>query len=587
MTHTEGQRETQSTKATSRIGRAARAIGQGAWQLGWLSTGGLFVGLVFFALSLTPSLIPRQYWLQGILSGSVFAAGYAVGLFIEWLLDYLGLVARNKPWSPWVRAILLIGGALLAVTFLWLSTDWQNSIRAGMGMAPVEIHQPVRIALIALLPALIFIGLGTLIVRAVQTVSYWLARVIPRRAALVSGIIIVALFSSTIVDGVLIRWILAAADRTYAEFDQLAGSLEPPPADPLRSGSAASLVAWDTIGRDARAYVQSGPTREEIEAMTGHPAETPLRVYVGLRSAETIEERARLALAEMQRVGAFDKSILVLIMPVGTGWVDPAAIDTLEFLHDGDVASVALQYSYLTSWLSLVTEPDVGVAAAQALFNIVYDHWTNLPADDRPRLYLHGLSLGAYSSQASATLYDILGDPFDGALWVGPPFASDAWRNFTENRDPESPWWLPQFGDGSTVRFASAGHVLESAGGRWGATRILYLQYPSDPIVFFEPTTLYRPPEWLSGERPPEISQLLNWYPVVTFFQLLLDMALAQTSPIGFGHVYAPTDYLDAWTVLTDPTGWTQQDLGQLREKLTRHGERALIDPGWFRSESP
>src|SRR5690606_9389405 len=166
------------------------------------------------------------------------------------------------------------------------------------------------------------------------------------------GIIIVALLSSTIVDGVLIRWILAAADRTYAEFDQLAGSLEPPPADPLRSGSAASLVAWDTIGRDARAYVQSGPTREEIEAMTGHRAETPLRVYVGLRSAETIEERARLALAEMQRVGAFDKSILVLIMPVGTGWVDPAAIDTLEFLHDGDVASVALQYSYLTSWLS-------------------------------------------------------------------------------------------------------------------------------------------------------------------------------------------------------------------------------------------
>src|SRR5690606_6446310 len=135
------------------------------------------------------------------------------------------------------------------------------------------------------------------------------------------------------------------------------------------------------------------------------------------------------------------------------------------------------------------------------------------------------------------------------------------------------------------VRFASAGHVRESAGGRWGATRILYLQYPSDPIVFFEPTTLYRPPEWLSGQRPPEISQLLNWYPVVTFFQLLLDMAVALTSPIGFGHVYAPTDYLDAWTVLTDPTGWTEQDLGQLREKLTRHGERALIDPGWFRSE--
>ena len=585
MTDTEGRPGTHRTRIGPRAWRLARSVGQGAWQLGWLSTGGLFVGLLFFALSLTPSLIPRQYWLQGILSGCVFATGYAVGIFVEWLFDYLGLVARNKRWSPWVRGVLLTVGALLAITFLWLSSDWQNSIREGMGMAPVESHQPVRIALIALLPALILISLGTLIVRAVQTVSHWLARIVPARAALVGGIVIVAVLSSMIVDGVLVRWILTAADRTYAEFDQLAGSQEPPPADPLRSGSEASLVAWDTIGRDARAYVQSGPTREEIEAMTGRPAETPLRVYVGLRSAETVAERAQLALAEMQRVGAFDKSILVLIMPVGTGWVDPAAIDTLEFLHSGDVASVALQYSYLTSWLSLVTEPDVGVAAAQALFNVVYEHWTALPPNERPKLYLHGLSLGAYSSQASASLYDILGDPFDGALWVGPPFASVTWRNLTENRDPQSPWWLPNFGEGATVRFASQGEVLETAGPDWGPTRILYLQYPSDPIVFFEPTMLYRPPEWLSGEHPPGISSLLNWYPVVTFFQLLLDMALAQTSPIGFGHVYAPTDYLDAWLVLTDPQGWTEPEFTALREKLTRHGERAAIDPGWFRHQ--
>ena len=310
---------------------------------------------------------------------------------------------------------------------------------------------------------------------------------------------------------------------------------------------------------------------------------TPLRVYVGMRSAPTVEERANLALAEMMRVGAFERSILVLIMPVGTGWVDPAAIDTLEILHGGDVASVALQYSYLTSWLSLVSEPDVGVAAAKALFKVVYEHWKSLPQDHRPRLYLHGLSLGAYSSQASTTLYDVLGDPFDGALWVGPPFASAPWRSLTESRDPASPWWLPSFGDGSAVRFASSGEILALADDAWGPTRILYLQYPTDPIVFFDPTMLYRRPEWLSGEQPPGVSRLLNWYPVVTFFQLLLDMALAQTSPIGYGHVYSPTDYLDAWTVLTNPTGWTGQELSRLRDELTRNGERAAIDPGWFR----
>lgn len=562
--------------------RGADSFVSTARRLGWLSTGGLFLGLVFFALSLTPSLIPRHFVLQGILSGCVFAAGYGVGIFLEWLLDYLGLVERDRIWAKWIARGLLGAAVIMAIVFLWLSTDWQNSVRAAMGAPPVESHEPVRVALIALLPAIVLIGIGTLIVRAVQAVSHWLARIIPPRAALVSGIIIVAVLSSMIVDGVLVRWILTAADRSYAEFDQLAAGQQPPPVDPLRSGSDASLVDWDTIGRDARSYVLSGPTREEIEAMIDRPAIGPLRVYVGLRSAPTVEARAQLALAEMQRVGAFDRSVLVLIMPVGTGWVDPAAIDTLEILHAGDVASVALQYSYLTSWLSLVSEPDVGVAAAQALFNTVYEYWTELPVDDRPKLYLHGLSLGAYSSQASTTLYDVLGDPFDGALWVGPPFASDTWRNLTANRDPGSPWWLPDYDDGSAVRFASHGNVLDLLGTNWGPTRILYLQYPTDPIVFFEPAMLYRRPAWLSGDHPPDVSPRLEWYPVVTFFQLLLDMALAQTAPIGYGHVYAPTDYLDAWMVLTDPPGWTETTYANLRQDLTRHGQRTAVDPGWF-----
>ena len=73
-----------------------------------------------------------------------------------------------------------------------------------------------------------------------------------------------------------------------------------------------------------------------------------------------------------------------------------------------------------------MSEPDVGVETARALFNVVYERWRDMPEASRPRLYLHGLSLGAYSSAASSTLFDILEDPFDGALWVGPPFATAA-----------------------------------------------------------------------------------------------------------------------------------------------------------------
>lgn len=554
-------------------------------RLDTLSAGGWLFGLLFAALSLTPSLIPRNVVVQGILSGCAFAAGYGIGVFLEWLWNFLELRWPNRRIARWVGRVCAAGCLVLTIAFLWFWTGWQNSIRSGMGEAPIEATQPLLVALIALPPAAILVGIGTLIVHGVRLVALWLGQMIPRRVALVGAMILVGLATATIGDGVVARGIFFAADRFYAGFDRLAGQTEPQPADPLKSGSAQSLVDWDTIGIDARVYVRSGPSAEEIAALTGRPATTPLRVYVGLRSADTPEERAALALEEMDRVGAFERSVLVLIMPVGTGWVEPAAIDTLEILHGGDVASVAVQYSYLTSWLSLVSEPDIGVETARALFNAVYDRWTHMPRDRRPELYLHGLSLGAYSSAASTSLYDVLADPFQGALWVGPPFASPAWRNMTASREPDSPVWRPRIGQQTTVRFANSGADLREADD-WGPVRIVYLQYPSDPIVFFEPGLLYREPAWLSGERAPSISPLLNWYPVVTFLQLALDMALAQNAAIGFGHVYAPQDYLDAWVAVTAPEGWSAAELDALRDKLTRHGGSEQLRGGWFRQGS-
>src|SRR5690606_28583579 len=305
----------------------------------------------------------------------------------------------------------------------------------------------------------------------------WLGRLIPRRVALVGAMILIGLVTATVGDGVIMRGVLYAADRFYGDFDRLAGITAPMPENPDQSGSAASLIDWDSIGMDARIYVESGPDAADIERLTGKPAMDPLRVYVGLRSAETPLERAELALAEMDRIGAFDRSVLLLIMPVGTGWVEPAAIDTLEILHGGDVASVAVQYSYLTSWLSLVFEPEVGTATANALFHTVYQYWTKLPKDGRPKLYLHGLSLGAYASQASATLHMILSDPFHGALWVGPPFSSSSWRSATTNRVAGTPEWLPKFEDGSVIRFANQGVALEPNEAPWGPLRVVFLQY--------------------------------------------------------------------------------------------------------------
>jgi uncharacterized membrane protein len=274
-----------------------------------------------------------------------------------------------------------------------------------------------------------------------------------------------------------------------------------------------------------------------------------------------------LALEELERVGAFDRSTLVIVTPTGTGWVDPAAMDTLEYLEGGDVASVAIQYSYLASWLSLLVEPGYGSDASRALFHAVYTHWTTLPKDHRPKLYLYGLSLGAMNSELSNELFEVLGDPYQGALWSGPPFASRIWRSITERRNPGSPFWLPRFRDGSYVRFTSQQNALGIAGAQWGPLRVVYLQYASDSVTFFDPYSFYRAPEWMARPRGPDVSDQLRWYPVVSFLQALVDLAFATTTPMGHGHVYAPEHYIDAWIAVLD-LPWPQAEVTRLKQQF-------------------
>jgi uncharacterized membrane protein len=220
--------------------------------------------------------------------------------------------------------------------------------------------------------------------------------------------------------------------------------------------------------------------------------------------------------------------------------------------------------------LSLLVEPDYGAETARDLFAEVYGHWTKLPRDRRPRLYLHGLSLGALSSEQSTDLFEVIGDPYQGALWSGPPFAARIWRSVTDHRNPGSPAWLPRFRDGSYVRFTSQKNALAIPGAKWGPMRIVYLQYASDPVTFFEFRSLYREPEWMIAPRGPDVSPELRWYPVVTLLQLTLDMAMSTVSPMGYGHVFAPEHYIDAWIEVTDVQGWTPAEVARLKQEFAR-----------------
>jgi len=58
---------------------------------GSFSTTGLILGLAFFCVSLTPSLLPREFAVQGVLSGIVIVAGYSIGWSGHWVWEFMEL----------------------------------------------------------------------------------------------------------------------------------------------------------------------------------------------------------------------------------------------------------------------------------------------------------------------------------------------------------------------------------------------------------------------------------------------------------------------------------------------------------------
>lgn len=555
------------------------AFGKLAWlirrQLLSLSGVGLMLGALFFAAALTPTLIPRSYLTQGAIAGACFGIGYLAGNVWRWLWHYLELPEPSARLRSTANALVAAACLLVVILFLWRAAGWQNSIRTVMKMAPVETAHPLKVCVIALITFVVLLVLARLFALAAGFIAARTRRVVPRRIANVIGVLAAGLLFWSIASNVLIRTAFNALDSSFREVDALLEPERPQPTAPERTGSPASLVKWKQLGRMGRRFIASGPTATEISAVARRPAKEPVRVYVGLGGAATAQARAKLALDELKRQHGFERKTLIVVTPTGTGWIDPAAMDTVEYLHHGDVASVAMQYSYLNSPLSLLFQPEFGAEAARALFSEIYGYWTTLPKDRRPKLYLHGLSLGAMNSEKSAELFETIGDPIAGALWSGAPFESRIWRSITANRNPGTPAWLPEFRDGRFVRFMNQNGPTVPADAPWGPMRVVYLQYASDAITFFAYRDAYRSPDWMTAPRGPDVSPELRWYPVVTMLQLALDMAVATNTPMGFGHVYAPEHYVDAWVAVTDVHDWSAEALSQLKAHLAAAARKA------------
>ena len=331
---------------------------------------------------------------------------------------------------------------------------------------------------------------------------------------------------------------------------------------PTLSGGPGSLVPWATLGKEGRRHmlmhVRPTPAQERppgfadlpdlsIETVMGEPAKAaPVQVYVGLESAPTVRERVDLALAEMERTGAFDRSLLVLVSPTGLGYVNYVALAATQYLSRGDMASVTMQYSRRPSPLSLGR---VGQAREQnrLLWLRILERVRQLEGP-RPRVVLFGESLGAHTSQDVFLHWGTLGLQalgIDRALWIGTPYGSEWMHEVTG----------PERLDVDRDRVAVVNDLdqLHTVTQERGALPpYVMLSHDNDGVTKFGPDLLTTTPAWLGptrprvqrveGASPRGIPPHLRWRPVTTFFQTLVDVKNAQVPGTyqAWGHDYRP-----------------------------------------------
>jgi uncharacterized membrane protein len=531
---------------------------------------GCWGGLIFACLSFTPSLLPRGGLIQGIICGITAAIGYGLGVL---LASIWRAFPDREPRRPRRQAwpVFFIAGSVLFAASFALGQYWQHQVRTLMGVTDYNVALVVAEPFVA---ALAF-GLFLLIGRGLRGLYRWLAKLLNRwigpRAARGIGWAVVVGLTYVVVSGLLLQGFVNVMNDAYSLRDTMTAEGVHKPSTGLRSGGPASYIPWDSLGWQGRNFSGEGPSASDFAKFTGHPAMAPIRIYAGLASADGPDAQAALAVRDLERAGGFQRKNLLVVTTTGSGWVDPALVDSFEYLSNGDSATVAIQYSYLPSWVSYLVDQSKALAAGRALFDAVYGAWAKLPPGDRPKLYVAGESLGSFGGEAAFTGENDLANRTSGALFAGPPNFNTLFRQFTDHRDPGSPEVQPVYQDGRIVRFANDPTTgIPPAGESWSGSRILYLMHPSDPIVWWSPHLIFSEPDWISEPPGKDVLKDMFWVPFVSFWEVTADLPFATGVPAGHGHKYT-AEYVDGWNVVMR-AGLSAQNLASLRKIIAAEG---------------
>ena len=546
---------------------------------------GVVGALVMYGVSVSPSLLARSWQWHAVASGVLSAVGYIVGLtvqrFYALVVPRLGVeITAPQSVSIAFRAVLLLGFFLWFLR--WLLQSYRERKRANhlVGMRGETLGEYLLGTFCAFILMLFLLGIAwglQWIGRAIVIVlSQWMHMVFALALSLLILVVIVYALTSKVLLKLGINFFTSHArkmnNRTAKGIVQ--------PQVPERSGSPQSRSSWRAVGGQGRVFLGRGPSRADIEAVTGCAAMEPIRVYAGMpEEGQSLQSAADLVVEELHRTGAFDRAVILIATSTGSGWVDEWQVQPLEYLTRGNCATASMQYSFVPSSINFLTDLDVSEEAAVILFETIRRAVDEIPEDRRPALFVCGESLGAYASQhVFSGIVDVLSRT-DGALWVGTPAFTPMHAELTAIRHRGSPEVAPVVANGRHVRFVNVpenlwADVYGRELGDWNYPRVVYAQHPSDPVVWWNSELVWHKPDWISEKVDGDVSPHMQYTRGATYIQVLVDMPVAGTAPGGHGHTYHE-ELIPLWEAI----------LG-LREDEKNAGSHFGLDSQWIQDDT-
>lgn len=546
---------------------------------------GVVGALVMYGVSVSPSLLARSWQWHAVASGVLSAVGYIVGLTIQrfyaLVVPRLGVeITAPKSVSIAFRAVLLLGFFLWFLR--WLLQSYRERKRANhlVGMRGETLGEYLLGTFCAFILMLALLGIAWGLQWIGRAIVIVLSRWMPMVFALALSLLILVVIVYALTSQVLLKLGINFFTRHARKMNNRTAKGIVQPQVPERSGSPQSYSSWRTVGGQGRVFLGRGPSRADIEAVTGCSAMEPIRVYAGMpEEGQSLQSAADLVVEELHRTGAFDRSVILIATSTGSGWVDEWQVQPVEYLTRGNCATASMQYSFVPSSINFLTDLDVSEEAAVILFETIRRAVDEIPEDRRPALFVCGESLGAYASQhVFSGIVDVLSRT-DGALWVGTPAFTPMHSELTAIRHRGSPEVAPVVANGRHVRFVNVPENLWSDVygrelGDWNFPRVVYAQHPSDPVVWWNSELVWHKPDWISEKVDGDVSLRMQYTRGATYIQVLVDMPVAGTAPGGHGHTYHE-ELIPLWEAI----------LG-LREDEKNAGSHFGLDSRWIQEDT-